>query len=179
MQGWLALSRAIDWVNHKFAIIATWLVLLACLISSGNAAIRYLFSSSSNGWLEVQWYMFAGMVMLGAPYTLARNEHVRVDLLYGSVSNRKQLYIDLFGGICFLMPMALLLAYETWPWFLDSWLTNEHSSNAGGLNRWPVKLMLPLGFGLLALQGVSELVKTVASLKGIVHGQHKYERPLQ
>jgi len=179
MRGLLRLSSAIDWINEKFAIIANWLVLLACLISAGNAGVRYLISYSSNAWLEVQWYMFAGMVMLGAPYTLKRNEHVRVDLVYGSVSERTRHYIDLFGGILFLMPMAILLIFETWPWFYESWQINELSSNAGGLVRWPVKLLLPLGFGLLALQGVSEIIKTIASLKGMKHDEFKYERPLQ
>ncbi len=179
MQVWLRLSRAIDWFSGKVAIIANWLVLLACLISAGNAGTRYLFNLSSNGWLEVQWYMFAGMVLLGAPYTLARNEHVRVDLIYGGVSDRMRHYIDLVGGLCFLMPMTILLMYVTWPWFFESFMTNEQSSNAGGLVRWPVKLLLPLGFALLAIQGLSEIIKSVAALAGIVNEEVKYERPLQ
>jgi TRAP-type mannitol/chloroaromatic compound transport system permease small subunit len=179
MAGPLALSRAIDWCAHKFAIIANWLVLLACLISAGNAASRYLFSMSSNAWLEVQWYMFAGMVLLGAPYVLCVNEHVRVDLVYGSASDRVRLWIDLLGGIFFLMPMAILLTYFTWPWFVESFLSNEQSGNAGGLVRWPVKLLLPLGFFLLAIQGVSEIIKLIAVMRGDIRQQYKYQAPLQ
>ncbi len=140
---------------------------------------RYLFSYSSNAWLEIQWYGFAAIVLLGASYTLKRNEHVRVDLLYGWVSDRTKLWIDLFGGIVFLMPFALLLCYLTWPWFVDSWKLGETSSNAGGLIRWPVKLLMPVGFGLLALQGVSEIIKTIAALRGITAAVSQYERPLQ
>ena len=109
---------------------------------------RYLFSVSSNGWLEIQWYMFAGMVLLGAPYTLKMNEHVRVDLLYGMVSERTRIWIDILGGFLFLLPICVILIYFTWPWFVDSWHINEGSSNAGGLIRWPVKLLLPVGFAL-------------------------------
>ncbi len=175
----LGISRAIDWINHKFAIIATWLVLLACLISAGNAMLRYAISVSSNAWLEIQWYMFAGIVMLGAPHTLARNEHVRVDLIYGSISPRTRHYIDLLGGILFLLPMTILMFYVSFPWFWASWLGNEQSSNAGGLVRWPVKLMLPLGFALLALQGISEIIKAIAALQGMIDDEVAYERPLQ
>src|SRR5262245_17795329 len=113
----LTLSRVIDWINEKIAIIANVLVLLACLISAGNAASRYLFSESSNGWLEIQWYMFAGMVLLGAPYTLQVNEHVRVDLLYGMASERARIWVDIICGFLFLLPICLILTYFTWPWF--------------------------------------------------------------
>src|SRR6185436_7773066 len=105
----LGLSRAIDWMNGRIAVIANWLVLLACLISAGNAFSRYLISVSSNGWLEIQWYMFAGMVLLGAPYTLAKNEHVRVDLVYGMVSERTRIWIDIIGGLLFLLPICVIL----------------------------------------------------------------------
>ena len=117
----LGLSRAIDWVNAQFGVIANWLVLLACLISAGNAASRYLFSVSSNGWLEIQWYMFGGMVLLGAPYTLKMNEHVRVDLIYGMVSERTRIWIDIIGGCLFLLPICVILTCFTWPWFVESW----------------------------------------------------------
>jgi TRAP-type mannitol/chloroaromatic compound transport system permease small subunit len=152
---------------------------LACLISAGNAASRYLFSESSNGWLEIQWYMFAGMVLLGAPYTLKLNEHVRVDLLYGMLSPRKQIWIDIIGGILFLLPICIILTYFTWPWFVDSFLHHEASSNAGGLIRWPVKLLLPVGFALMALQGISEIIKRVAALEHVIEDEFKYEKPLQ
>jgi TRAP-type mannitol/chloroaromatic compound transport system permease small subunit len=175
----LKLSRVIDWVNDRFGVIANWLVLLACLISAGNAATRYLFSASSNAWLEVQWYMFAGMVLLGGPYTLKVNEHVRVDLLYSAASERTRIWIDILGGLLFLLPICVILTYFTWSWFLDSWRINETSSNAGGLIRWPVKLILPVGFALMALQGVSELIKRIEALIHHHRLQYEYEKPLQ
>jgi TRAP-type mannitol/chloroaromatic compound transport system permease small subunit len=172
-------SRVIDAVTEKFGIAANWLVLLACLISAGNATSRYLLNASSNAWLEVQWYMFAGIVLLGGPYTLQRNGHVRVDLVYSSVSERARIWIDIIGGVLFLLPICTLLVYFSWPFFLDSWQLNERSSNAGGLIRWPVKLLLPLGFALMALQGVSEIIKRVAALAGIHRARFVYEKPLQ
>jgi TRAP-type mannitol/chloroaromatic compound transport system permease small subunit len=179
LNGLLKFSSAIDWLNEKFGVIATWLVLFACLISAGNATSRYLFSESSNGWLEIQWYMFGGMVLLGAPYTLQRNEHVRVDLVYGMVSERTQIWIDIVGGILFLLPICVLLTYFTWPWFVESWRLNESSSNAGGLLRWPIKLLLPVGFALMALQGVSEIIKRIAALEHVIDAHFEYEKPLQ
>jgi TRAP-type mannitol/chloroaromatic compound transport system permease small subunit len=175
----LKLSRWIDRLNEEFGAVANWLVLLACLISAGNAASRYLFSASSNAWLEIQWYMFAGMVLLGAPYTLKMNEHVRVDLIYGMVSERTRIWIDIIGGFLFLLPICVILTYFTWPWFVESWQIGEISSNAGGLIRWPVKLMLPIGFGLMALQGVSEIIKRIAALEHVIEADFKYEKPLQ
>ncbi len=179
MRALLALSRAIDWLNEQIGIVANWLVLWAALISAGNAASRYLFSQSSNGWLEIQWYMFAGMVLLGAPYTLKMNEHVRVDLLYNIVKERTQIWIDIIGGLLFLLPICIILIYFTWPWFVESWRLNEASSNAGGLIRWPVKLLLPLGFFLLTLQGISEIIKRIAALEHVIEADFKYEKPLQ
>lgn len=175
----LKLSRAIDWINAQFGVIANWLVLLACLISAGNAASRYLLSESSNAWLEIQWYMFAGMVLLGGPYTLKVNEHVRVDLLYGAASERVRIWIDIFGGLLFLLPICVILTYFTWPWFVESWRFNEMSQNAGGLVRWPVKLILPLGFALMTLQGISEIIKRIAALEHVIDIEFKYEKPLQ
>ena len=179
MRGLLTLSRGIDWLNAQFGVVANWLVLLACLISAGNAASRYLFSQSSNGWLEIQWYMFAGMVLLGAPYALKMNEHVRVDLFYGMASERTQIWIDIIGGFLFLLPICVILTYFTWPWFVDSWNINEESSNAGGLVRWPVKLLLPVGFALMALQGISEIIKRIAALEHVIDIEFKYEKPIQ
>ena len=175
----LAISRGIDWFNTNLAVVANWLVLLAALISAGNAGSRYLFSESSNGWLEIQWYMFAGMVLLGGPYTLKMNEHVRVDLFYGLASERTRIWIDIVGGLLFLLPICVILTYFTWPWFVESWTINEASSNAGGLVRWPVKLLLPVGFFLMAMQGVSEIIKRVAALEHVIDVDFKYEKPLQ
>jgi TRAP-type mannitol/chloroaromatic compound transport system permease small subunit len=175
----LSLSRGIDWLNTQLAVVANWLVLLAAVISAGNAASRYVFSESSNGWLEIQWYMFAGMVLLGGPYTLKMNEHVRVDLVYGMVSERTRIWIDIVGGVLFLLPICVILTYFTWPWFVESWNINEASSNAGGLLRWPVKLLLPIGFFLMALQGISEIIKRVAALEHTIDADFRYEKPLQ
>ncbi len=179
MEGLLKLSRDIDYVNDRFGVIANWLVLLACLISAGNAASRYLFSESSNAWLEVQWYMFAGMVLLGGPHTLRLNEHVRVDLVYSALSERARIWIDIVGDLLFLLPICVILVYFTWPWFVDSWRIDETSSNAGGLVRWPVKLVLPVGFALMALQGLSELIKRIEALIHHHRLQYEYEKPLQ
>ena len=175
----LRLSAAIDALNERVGVIANWLVLISCLVSAGNAGRRYLFSQSSNAWIEVQWYMLAGMVMLGAPYALKMNEHVRVDLIYGIVSERTRIWIDIIGGFLFLLPICLIMIYFTWPWFLDSWRIGEMSQNAGGLMQWPVKLTMPIGFGLMALQGCSELIKRIAALEHVIEADFKYEKPLQ
>ena len=175
----LKFSAIVDSMNEKFGHIANWLVLLACLISAGNATSRYLFSASSNAWLEVQWYMFTGMVMFGGAYTLKMNEHVRVDLFYGIFPEKVRIWIDIIGGFLFLLPICVILAWFTWPWFVESWHLNEGSSNAGGLIRWPVKLMLPVGFALMALQGISEIIKRIAALEHVIDIEFKYEKPLQ
>jgi len=175
----LRASRVIDAVNDKFGTFATWLVLAACLVSSGNSISRHSFNASSNAWLEVQWYMFAAIVLLGAPQTLKVNEHVRVDVFYSSVSERARLWIDILGGFLFLLPICVILIYFTWPWFVESWRINESSSNAGGLVRWPVKLLLPLGFALMALQGISEIIKRCAALTDSYRLGYRYEKPLQ
>jgi TRAP-type mannitol/chloroaromatic compound transport system permease small subunit len=177
----LKFSAVIDAINEKIGVVCNWLVLLSCLVSGGNAMVRYAYDESSNAWLEVQWYMFAVIVMLGAAYTLKRNEHVRIDLLYMTLSRRGQLWIDILGTLIFLLPTCLILAWLSWPFFMQSYVINEHSSNAGGLIRWPIKLVLPLGFLLLALQGVSELIKRVAFLIGIPVAslEAHYERPTQ
>lgn len=175
----LALSRAIDWMNERIAFVADWLVLASCLISAGNAFSRYAFGISSNAWLEIQWYMFGAVVMLGTSYTLKRNEHVRVDIVYANVSTRRQIGIDVFGSIFFLLPATIIMAYLSWPIFYNSWSLGEISANAGGLIRWPVKILLPIGFALLSLQGLSELIKRVAMLSGHMKADLHYERPLQ
>jgi TRAP-type mannitol/chloroaromatic compound transport system permease small subunit len=199
----LALSRGIDEVSKRTGFIANYLVLFAALLSAANAGFRYgingfinlsreyhflagiqdlinWYGRNSNSFLEAQWYMFAAMVLLGGAWTLKVNEHVRVDLLYGWVSERTRTWIDLFGCIFFLMPMCIVLTYFTWPWFVDSWNSGEVSTNAGGLVRWPVKLILPLGFTLVGIQGVSEIIKCIAALT--VPGykrEHAYEAPMQ
>jgi TRAP-type mannitol/chloroaromatic compound transport system permease small subunit len=175
----LRLSGLIDAMNERLSYIADWLVLLSCAISAGNAFSRYAFSISSNAWLEIQWYMFGALVMLGASYTLRKNEHVRVDIVYANVSTRRQIGIDIFGTILFLLPATLIMAYLSWPIFHNSWIENEVSSNAGGLLRWPIKIFLPLGFALISLQGFSELIKRIAMLTGHMKADLHYERPLQ
>ena len=175
----LALSRAIDALNERLSWIADWLVFLSCLISAGNAFSRYAFSISSNAWLEIQWYMFGAVVMLGASYTLRRNEHVRVDIVYSNLSTRRQIGIDIFGGVLFLLPATLILTYLSWPVFHNSRVEGEISGNAGGLIRWPIKIFLPLGFALLSLQGISELIKRIAMLTGHMKADLHYDRPLQ
>jgi TRAP-type mannitol/chloroaromatic compound transport system permease small subunit len=179
MQALLALSRVIDAVNEKLGWVADSLVLLSCLISAANAFSRYAFSISSNAWLEIQWYMFGALVLLGASYTLKRNEHVRVDIVYSNISTRKQIWIDIIGGVLFMLPATLIMAYLSWPVFYNSWEIGEVSTNAGGLVRWPIKIFLPIGFALLSLQGISELIKRVAMLTGHMQADLHYERPLQ
>lgn len=162
----LRFSQFIDWMNAKVGAVANVMVLLACVVSAGNAMSRYAFDLSSNAWLEVQWYMFSVVVMLGASYTLQRNEHVRVDILYMQLTERQQHWVDILGGLFFLLPGCVLFAWLSWPLFYQSYAINEASNNAGGLLRWPVKLLLPLGFALLALQGISEIVKRIGALMG-------------
>ena len=175
----LAISGAIDRLNQKVSVFADWLVLLSCLISAGNAFSRYSFSLSSNAWLEIQWYMFGAMILLGASYTLKKNEHVRVDIVYGHLSTRTQIWIDLIGGVLFLLPATIFIGWMAWPMFDNSFVQTEISGNAGGLLRWPVKLMIPLGFWLLTLQGISEIIKRIAMLTGHLTADVHYERPLQ
>jgi TRAP-type mannitol/chloroaromatic compound transport system permease small subunit len=175
----LLLSRWIDQINDRFGTIAKWAVLLSCLISALNALVRYLLDYSSNAYLEIQWYLFAACVMLGASQVLRVNEHVRVDVFYGLFSGRGQAIIDLLGFVFFLLPGIAVLLYYAWPLFVNVYVTNEMSSQAGGLIRWPAVLMLPLGFALLLLQGVSEAIKRVAWLLHKYEGDFHYERPLQ
>lgn len=179
MQFLLRVSSAIDWLNAQFGRLANILVLLACLVSAGNAMFRYAFSLSSNGFLEVQWYMFAVMVMLGASYTFRRNEHVRVEIFYLYLTERGQLWLDLIGAILFLLPACALMVALSWPFFMQSYEVGEWSGNAGGLLRWPIKFVIPAGFTLLALQGLSEIIKRAAALKGWVVLDTHYERPMQ
>ena len=166
MKALLALSRAIDGLNTRIGRGLIWLVLAAVVISAANAIIRKAFDMSSNAFLETQWYLFSAIFLLCSPYTLLRNEHIRIDVVAGRLSNRTQTWIDVFGTVFFLLPMTLVIMYLSWVVFMRSWNINEMSSNAGGLVIWPARLLVPVGFFLLSLQGISQLIKLVAHLRG-------------
>ncbi len=179
MPALLKFSRLVDALSERIGFAANCLVLAACAISAGNALMRYGFSLSSNAWLEIQWYLFAGIVMLGAANTLRINGHVRVDVFYSRYSERARLWLDLLGGVFFLLPMAVIIGWLSWPLFMNSYSVGEISGNAGGLLRWPVKILIPLGFLLLTLQGLSEIIKRAAALTGHARLDAGYERPPQ
>jgi len=179
MTGLLKFAKLMDTISEKFGNLASWAVLLAALISAGNAFVRYGIDWSSNSLLEIQWYMFAWMVMVGAPLVLKLNEHVRVDLIYGKLKGNRPVYVDIFGLIFFLLPVMGMMAYMCWPYFLKVLTTGEMSQNAGGLIRWPVILALPVGFAMVFLQGLAEIVKRVAYLQGKYQMDTHYEKPLQ
>ena len=162
----LVFAHFVDFVNERVGRAVAWLVLLAVLVSTGNAISRYAFNSSSNAWLEIQWYAFSAIFLLCAGYALLHQAHVRIDVLYGKWSPRARAWIDLMGAAFFLMPMAVLILYFSWPMFVQAYVGHEISSDAGGLVRWPVKLLIPVGFALLVLQGLSEMVKRAAFLAG-------------
>ena len=164
----LKLSQLIDLLNERVGKGAFWLVLVMTIISAGNACVRFIFDYSSNGLLEIQWYLFAAVFLMCAPYTLQKNEHVRIDVLSGKLSPRGLAVIDIIGSVFFLLPMVVLVLWMSIPIVLESFHINEMSANAGGLIRWPVKALLPLGFTLLALQGISELIKRIAFLQGLI-----------
>ena len=166
MNSMLQVSRLIDGLNEAIGRAAIWLVLIVVVISSGNAVFRFAFNMSSNGLLEIQWYLFSGIFMLCAAYVLKRNEHIRIDVVTGRLSDRAQNWIDVFGFLVFLLPMTLIVAYLSWPVFMNAWHTSEVSPNPGGLIRWPVRILMPIGFVLLTLQACSELIKRIAFLTG-------------
>ena len=166
MDALLTLSRAIDGLNTRIGRGLIWLVLAAVLISAVNAIVRKAFDVSSNAFLETQWYLFSAIFLLCSPYTLLRNEHIRIDVVAGRLSSRAQTWIDVFGTVFFLLPMAIVITYLSWVVFMRSWNINEMSSNAGGLVIWPARLLVPVGFFLLSLQGMSQLIKLVAHLRG-------------
>ena len=168
MNALLGLSRLIDALNERVGRSAMWLLLAAVLISTGNAIVRKAFNWSSNGLLEIQWYLFAGAFLLGASYTLLHNEHVRIDVVAGRFSKRTQTWIEVIGTLLFLLPFCLMVLWTSTPWFLNSFASQEVSVNAGGLIVWPAKILVPLGFLLLTLQGLSELVKRLAFLQGLI-----------
>jgi len=179
MEFFLAISRFIDGWNDRLAVFAKWAVCASCVISATNAFVRYGFNYSSNAFLEIQWYLFAACVMLGASQVLRVNEHVRVDVLYGIYPSRVKATIDLLGFLLCMLPSMAVLIYFSYPMFLKMYISGEVSSNAGGLIRWPAMLLLPLGFGFLFAQGVSEVIKRAAWLLNRYDAEFHYERPLQ
>ena len=178
MQALLKFSKAVDWLNAQVGKYVVWLILASTVISALNAIIRKAFNMSSNAYLEVQWYLFAAAFLLAAGYTLLHGEHVKIDVVSGRLSKRGQIWIDILGFIFFLTPVCIAILWYGIPFFLQGYRSGEMSSNAGGLIRWPVYLMIPLGFGLLTLQGVSELIKRIAFQMGLIAdpAQKKAER---
>jgi TRAP-type mannitol/chloroaromatic compound transport system permease small subunit len=175
----LRLSKLIDAVNERVGHTIYWLILIVVIVSAGNATIRYLLDMSSNGWLELQWYLFSAVFLIGAGYTLLHNEHVRIDLIFSRLPPRKRAWVDLFGGVFFLLPMATVIMVLSWPLFVESYFRHEMSADAGGLLRWPAKLLIPIGFLLLTLQGVSEIIKRVGFLQGLIANPYeKHDHPL-
>lgn len=168
MKGLLGISRVIDAVDERIGRWLTWLVLAMVLISAANAISRYLFNISSNAWLELQWYLFAMVFLLCSGYTLLHNEHIRIDVISARFAPRTRAWIDVFGTVFFLLPVAIYIVYLSWPIFMNAWDSGEMSSNAGGLIRWPARLMIPVGFTFLSLQGISELIKRIAFLRGLI-----------
>ncbi len=176
----LSLSRLIDALNERVGRVVYWLVLVMVLVSSANALSRYALSIASNAWLELQWYLFAGVFLLCSGYTLRHNEHIRIDVITGRLSRRGQMWIDIFGTLFFLLPMAVYITWLSWPIFMNAWNSNEISGSAGGLIRWPARLLVPVGFCLLSLQGVSELIKRIAFLQGLIPDPlEKHDVPME
>ena len=175
----LVVTDAIDAVTEQIGQWLKWLVLFSSLISAFNALMRYTIHYSSNAWLEIQWYMFGAMFLLAAGYALKHEEHVRVDVFFSRMSPRTQAWVDVFGAIFFLLPTAVIITWLAIPMVVNSIRIWEHSSDAGGLLRWPIKIMIPLGFGLLALQALAEIVKKTAIATGVRTPGKAYERPVQ
>jgi TRAP-type mannitol/chloroaromatic compound transport system permease small subunit len=171
----MSISRLIDRLNERIATLVGWALLAAVIICAGNALVRYTFNNSSNAWLEIQWYLYAAMFMLATSYTLKRDEHVRIDVIVGRLSRRTQVWIDLFGYLFFLLPVCLLILWFGIPFASISIHSGEMSSNAGGLIVWPAKLLVPLGFALLVLQGLSEIIKRIAYLTGKIDGHEFFK----
>ena len=179
MRHLLKLADAIDWLDEQVGQALKWLVLFASLISAGNALMRYTIHYSSNAFLEIQWYLFGAMFLLAAGYALKHGEHVRVDVFFSKMSPRTQAWVDVVGTILFLMPMAVIISWLSIPMVVNSYKIHEYSSDAGGLLRWPIKIMIPLGFALLSLQGLAEIIKKTAIARGIREPGKAYERPVQ
>ena len=168
MNALLKFSKAVDWLNGQLGKYVIWLILASTIISALNAVVRKAFNVGSNAFLEVQWYLFAASFLIASAYTLLSGEHVKIDVVYTHFTKRTQMWIDIFGFTCFLMPFCFAILWYGIPFFIKGYTTGETSSNAGGLVRWPVYLMMPLGFGLLLLQGVSEVIKRLAFLQGLI-----------
>ena len=168
MNALLKFSRSVDWLNTQIGKHVIWLILASTVISAVNAIVRKAFNVGSNAFLEVQWYLFAGSFLIAAAYTLLNGEHVKIDVVYSKFSKRNQTKIDIFGFLCFLTPVCVAMLWYGIPFFLQGYRSGEISTNAGGLIRWPVYALIPLGFGLLLLQGWSELIKRVAFLQGLI-----------
>lgn len=166
MRALLKISTSVDWLNTVIGKITMWLILATTLISAGNAIVRKIFDSSSNSLLEIQWYLFAGVFLLGAGYGFLKNSHVRIDFISSRLSPRTRNWIDVVGILAVLFPFCIIIINLSWPLFVRALASGEMSQNAGGLIRWPVYSLVPLGFGLLMLQGVSELIKRLAFLTG-------------
>ena len=167
MDALLKLSSGVDALSSQVGRLIRWLVLASVLISAGNAIIRKTFNISSNAFLEIQWYLFSGVFLLCAGFAFMRNAHVRIDFISGKLSRRTNAFIDIAGIIVFLIPLCLIMVWLSWPLFTTAWVTGEMSQNAGGLIRWPAYLLMPLGFGLLLIQALSELVKRIAFVRGL------------
>ena len=174
MQALLKVSAAIDAVNGFIGRWVKWLILAAVLIATANAIVRKVFNQSSNAWLELQWYLFGAVFMLGAAYTFLKNEHIRIDIVTGNFRKRVRDWIDVFGHIFFLVPFCWIMIWHGWPFFMASYRLNELSMNAGGLVQWPAKFLVPAGFVLLLAQAFSELIKRVAIMKGLIEDPHAH-----
>lgn len=172
MQPLLSISRGIDALNTFVGRAVSWLVLVAVLISAGNAVVRKVLSTSSNSWLELQWYLFGAVFLLAAAWTLICNEHIRIDVVNSLFPKRVRNWIDVIGHTLFLMPLCILILVDSWPFFLKSYLQNEQSMNAGGLVVWPAKLLVVVGFALLLIQAISELIKRIAIMRGLIPDAH-------
>ncbi len=168
MRALLKFSNAVDWLSSQIGKYVIWLILASTVVSGVNAVVRKVFNVSSNAFLEVQWYLFAAAFLLAAGYTLLQGEHVKIDVVSSRLSQRAQMWIDVIGFTCFLTPVCLAVLWYGVPFFVRGFQSGEMSSNAGGLVRWPVYAMIPLGFSLLLLQGWSELIKRLAFLQGLI-----------
>ncbi|HMS95065.1 MAG TPA: TRAP transporter small permease subunit [Tabrizicola sp.] len=176
MQAWLGISRGIDRINAGIGKVSMWFILASVLVSAGNAIIRKLAPTlASNAWLELQWYLFGAAFMGAAAYTLQQNEHIRIDIFYASRSRKTQHWIDLLGHLFFLLPFALLMAWLLWPYFWQSYLSGQVSTNAGGLQIWPARAILLAGFVMLVFQACSEIIKKIAVMQGLIPDPHPFQ----
>ena len=180
MQALLAVSRTIDAVNSRLGKWVSWLVVVVVIVSAGNATVRKLFDMSSNAWLELQWVMFSIIFLLCSPWTLLANEHIRIDIVSNALSKTTRNVIDIFGHIFFLLPLTIVMMITSWPFFTRSFRINEQSQNAGGLPQWPTKSLVAIGFTLLFIQGISELIKRFAIIRNLIPDPHEMQQhPLE